>query len=75
MDNILIFKEFWNSYIQVLATQYNRNNENNAVDKQEDLIFETKNVFVKSTQQITGNEFSILELAEVNEIVDIFLKS
>jgi hypothetical protein len=75
MDNITVFKEFWESFTGVLVTQYNRNNENNKVDKQEDLIFETKNTFVKYTQYITGIEFSSLELAEVNKIVHAFLKS
>lgn len=75
MDNITVFKEFWESFTGVLVTQYNRNNENNKVDKQEDLIFETKNTFVKYTQHITGIEFSSLELAEVNKIVHAFLKS
>lgn len=75
MDNISIFKEFWNSFTEVLASQYNRNDENNGVEIKEDLIFETKNIFVKNTQQLTGKEFSSLELAEATKIVDAFLKS
>lgn len=75
MDNVAVFKEFWNSFTEVLAIQYNRNDENNRVEIQEDLLFETKNIFVKNTQQITGKKFSSLELAEVTKIVDAFLKS
>ncbi|MCZ2249096.1 MAG: hypothetical protein LC111_10095 [Bacteroidia bacterium] len=75
MDNLSIFKDFWNSFTGVLASQYNRNDENNGVEIKEDLIFETKNIFVKNTQQLTGKEFSSLELAEATKIVDAFLKS
>lgn len=75
MDNITVFKEFWYSYTAVLSKQYDRNNENLQIEKLEDLIYETKNVFVKNTRQKTGIEFSNLELAEVNEIVDSFIKS
>lgn len=75
MDNIKIFKEFWYPYTEVFSKVYNRNNENIQIEKLEDLIHETKNIFIKNTQQKTGREFSSLELAEVTKIVDSFIKS
>lgn len=75
MDNISIFKEFWNSYTEVLSKLNIRNNDNFQIEKLEDLIYETKDIFVKNTQQKTGKEFSNIESAEVNKIVDAFLKS
>jgi hypothetical protein len=75
MDNIKIFKEFWNSYTTVLLNLYDRNNEDSVAQKLEDLIYETKDVFVKNTSQKTGKEFSSKELAEVATIVASFIKS
>jgi hypothetical protein len=75
MNNISIFKEFWLSYTEVLGKIYNRNSENLQLEKLEDLIYETKDVFIKNTQQKTGVVFSTIELAEVNVIVDSFIKS
>lgn len=75
MDNISIFKEFWDSYTAVLSNLYDRNNEDAQIEKLKDLIYETKDVFVENTQQKTGKKFSSLELAEVTEIVDAFIKS
>ena len=75
MDNISIFKEFWFSYIVVLSKVYDRSGENSQLEKHEDLIYETRDIFIKNTEQKTGVEFSNIELAEVNEIVDSFIKS
>lgn len=75
MDNVSIFKEFWNSYTAVLSKLYDRTNENQQAEKLEDLIYETKDVFIKNTQQKTGREFSSIELAEITKIVDSFIKS
>jgi hypothetical protein len=75
MDNITIFKEFWYSYTEVLSKLYIRNNENFQIEKLEDLIYETKDIFVKNTQQKTGKRFSNIELTEVAKIVDAFIKS
>ena len=75
MDNITVFKEFWDSYISILSKQYDRNNDNLNTQKKEDLIFETKELFIKNTRQITGKEFSSKELLEVTAIVDSFIKS
>lgn len=51
MDIISIFKEFWNSYSAVLLKLYYRTNKNLQVEKLEDLIYETKDVFIKNTQK------------------------
>jgi hypothetical protein len=75
MNNIEIFKEFWNSYTSVLSKLYDRTNDNPQIEKLEDLIYETKDVFIKNTQQKSGRLFSNLELVEVNKIVDSFIKS
>ncbi len=75
MDNVSIFKEFWFSYIVVLGKIYDISSDNFEIEKLEDLIYETKDVFLKNTQQKTGREFTNLELAEVNKIVDSFMKS
>lgn len=75
MENIEVFKEFWYSYTAVLSKQYDKSNENLQIENLEDLIYDTKDVFVKNTQQKTGKVFSNLELAEVNKIVDSFIKS
>ncbi len=75
MDNISIFKEFWNSYSAVLLKLYDRTNKNLQVEKLEDLIYETKDVFIKNTQKKTGQEFSSIELAEITKLVETFLTS
>ncbi len=75
MDNISIFKEFWFSYAEVLGKIYDKNSKNPQLEKLEDLIYETKNIFIKNTVQKTGREFSNIELAEVTEIIDSFIKS
>jgi hypothetical protein len=75
MDNITFFKEFWDSYTSILSKQYDKNNDNLNTQKNEDLIFETKEIFIKNTRQKTGKEFSNKELAEITAIVDSFIKS
>lgn len=75
MDNITVFKELWDSYTSILSKQYDKNNDNLNTQKNEDLIFETKVIFIKNTQQKTGKEFSSKELAEITSIVDSFIKS
>jgi len=75
MDNITVFKEFWDSYISTLSKQYDRNSDTLNTLKNEDLIFETKVIFIKNTQQKTGKEFSNKELEQIIAIVDSFLKS
>lgn len=75
MNNLAIFKEFWVSYTSVLSNLYNRAKGNHDIEKLEDLIFETRDIFIKNTVQKTGNLFTNLELAEVNKLVDSFLKS
>ena len=75
MDNITVFKEFWDSYTSILSKQYDKNNDNLNTQKNEDLIFETKVIFIKNTQQKTEKKFSSKELAEITSIVDSFIKS
>ncbi len=75
MDNVTVFREFWDSYTSILSKQYDKNNDNLNTQKNEDLIFETKEIFIKNTRQKTGKEFSSNELAEVTAIVDSFIKS
>jgi hypothetical protein len=75
MDNVTIFKEFWDSYTSILSKQYDKNNDNLNTQKNEDLIFETKEIFIKNTRQKTGKESSSKELAEITSIVDSFIKS
>jgi hypothetical protein len=53
----------------------NRSDENLQVQNIEDLIYKTKDIFIKNTIQKTGKEFSSIELAEVNKIVNEFFKS
>lgn len=60
MDNNEIFKEFWKSYTSVLSKLYDRTNDNPKIEKLENLIYETKDVFIKNTQQKTGRLFSNL---------------
>ena len=54
MDNVTIFKEFWDSYTSILSKQHDKNNDNLKNQKNEDLIFETKEIFIKNTRQKTG---------------------
>lgn len=75
MDNITVFKEFWDSYTSILSKQYDKNNDNLNTQANEDLIFEAKEIFIKNTRQKTGKEFSSKELAEITAIVDSFIKS
>lgn len=75
MTNLVIFKEFWISYTSVLSNLYNRAKGKHDIEKLEDLIYDTRDIFIKNTVQKTGNLFTNLELAEVNKLVDSFLKS
>ena len=75
MNNLDIFKEFWISYTAVLSKLHDRTIDNLQIEKLEDLIYETKDVFIKNTQQKTGRLFLNLKLVEVNKIVDSFIKS
>lgn len=54
MVNIKILKDFWTTYTTVLSNLYNKTYENLQIEKIEDLIYETKDIFIKNTQQKTG---------------------
>jgi hypothetical protein len=75
MDNLSIFKEFWFSYTVVLEKIYDRSGDSFQIENIENLVYETKDIFIKNTLQKTGIEFSRIELAEVSKIVDSFIKS
>ncbi|WP_396165472.1 hypothetical protein [Flavobacterium sp.] len=72
MNNIDVFNSFWNDYEILFRDIWNRNSDDEILEK---LIYDSKDIFIKNTIQITGVEFTLVEVEEINEIVEEFFKS
>ena len=72
MKNIDVFNSLWNDYEDLFKDIWNRNSDDEILEK---LIYDSKDIFIKNTIQITGVEFTLVEVEEINEIVEEFFKS
>ena len=72
MKNIDVFNSLWNDYEDLFKDIWNRNSDDEILEK---LIYDSKDIFIKNTIQITGVEFTLIELEEINKIVEEFFKS
>lgn len=72
MNNIKVFSNFWNGYTNTFREIWDRDLDD---ENLENLIDETKDIFVKNTVQITGEEFTSIDLAEIAKLVEDFFKS
>jgi hypothetical protein len=72
MENIEVFESFWDEYINTFKKIWNRDLDDENIEK---LIYETKDIFVKNTVQITGIKFTSKDLAKIEIIVEALFKS
>ena len=72
MNNIEIFNNFWIDYESLFKDIWNRNSDDENLEK---LIYDSKDIFIKNTIQMTGIEFTLIELEEINKMVEEFFKS
>jgi hypothetical protein len=72
MENIEVFENFWDEYINTFKKIWNRDLDDENIEK---LIYETKDIFLKNTVQITGIKFTSNDLAKIEIIVEALFKS